>query len=294
MAEDAKKKGLGRGLSALLGGSVESLSEGDGNRNGGPRQLPIASIKPGKFQPRRAFDSERIAELVESIRDKGVLQPILVRRHPTETDFFEIIAGERRWRASQQVPLHEIPAIIRDFTDREALEVALVENLQRQDLSPLEEADGYRRLMDEFDHTQEELSKVLGKSRSHLANMLRLLTLPDPVRDFLDKGDLTAGHARALLSAADPVALANEVITRGLSVRDTEKLVQASDARKPRKKENSSAKDPDTLALERDLTNLLGVRVELRSLGKGGELVFHYGNLEQLDAILHRLSRPAG
>lgn len=297
MSEEVKKKGLGRGLSALLGGSAEEISENAAEAaqrhggGGGPKPLPIASVRPGRFQPRRRFDDERIADLVESIREKGVLQPILVRRHPTEADAYEIIAGERRWRAAQQVPLHEIPAILRDFTDREALEVALVENLQRQDLSPLEEAEGYRRLMEEFNHTQEELSKVLGKSRSHLANTLRLLTLPEPLRDLLDKGELSAGHARALLSAADPIALASEVVAKGLNVRDTEKLAQSSEARKPRRKDPPTAKDPDTAALERDLTNLLGVRVELRSQGKGGELVLHYGNLEQLDGILHRLSR---
>jgi ParB family chromosome partitioning protein len=259
----------------------------------GLRTLPVERLQPGRFQPRRRFDEERISDLVESVRDKGILQPLLVRPLPGQVDRFEIIAGERRWRAAQRARLHEVPVIVTDLSDREALEVALVENLQRQDLTVLEEADGYRRLMEEFSHTQEELAKAVGKSRSHVANMLRLLALPEPVRVLLEQGDLTAGHARALLTCDDPARLAHEVVAKGLNVRQTEKLVseqgkgKSSAGRSPRE----VAKDPDTAALEHDLTEMLGCRVEVRSLGKGGELTIDYGSLEQLDDLLSRLSR---
>ena len=249
-------------------------------------------MKPGKFQPRRQFEEEAIADLVESVREKGILQPILVR--PIDGGF-EIIAGERRWRAAQRAQLHEVPVIIREFSDKEALEVALVENLQRQDLSPLEEADGYRRLVDEFSHTQEELAKAVGKSRSHVANMMRLLALPDPIKAMVEAKQLSAGHARALLTASDPLALAHEVVDKQLNVRQTEKLAAgeakgkggASGGGRP---PASLHKDADTAALERDLAEMLGVKVTLKSLGKGGELTIHYGSLEQLDDILSRLS----
>lgn len=294
VAEDGKKKNLGRGLSALLGGGVDSSE--DAPRGGNARTLPVELLRPGRFQPRRHFDEDAIADLVESVRGRGILQPILVRRHPDGSPTYEIIAGERRWRAAQKVGLHEVPVILKDLTDRDALEIALVENLQRQDLSPLEEADGYRRLMDEFSHTQEDLAKSLGKSRSHVANMMRLLSLPDSVKDRVERGQLSAGHARALLTADDPDALAEEVVAKGLNVRQTEKLAQ--DGKKAagkgggKSRREPEPKDADTAALERDLTNLLGVKVALTTHGKGGELVIHYGTLEQLDDILHRLSRP--
>lgn len=293
MIEEGKqqqRRGLGRGLSALLGDHGE---EGSAEAPKGVKNLPIGDIHPGRFQPRRHFDEERIADLVESVREKGVLQPLLVRRDPEDEASFEIIAGERRWRAAQLAQLHEVPVIIREFSDREALEVALVENLQRQDLSPLEEAEGYRRLLEEFEHTQEDLARAVGKSRSHVANTLRLLALPDPIKILLDDGKLTAGHARALLTAKDSVKLAQHVVAKGLNVRQTEKLVQ-----QPGKKTESSGgnrkpaevKDPDTAALERDLQEILGLKVNIRFFGKGGELAIQYGSLEQLDDILHRLS----
>jgi ParB family chromosome partitioning protein len=282
---EGKRKTLGRGLNALLGERPAAAVAGEAKTS----RLPVEKMRPGKFQPRRAFDEERIADLVESVREKGILQPILVRRHPDDAELFEIIAGERRWRAAQAAQLHEVPVIVRELSDQEALEVALVENLQRQDLSPLEEADGYRRLMDEFTHTQEDLAKAVGKSRSHVANMMRLLALPDAVKAMLDKGELSAGHARALLTAEDPVSLARQVAAKGLNVRQTEKLAQAPRAAKVKAKPGHQP-DADTVALERDLTNLLGVRVSIRFAGKGGELIIHYGNLEQLDDILHRLS----
>ncbi|MBF0393896.1 MAG: ParB/RepB/Spo0J family partition protein [Alphaproteobacteria bacterium] len=284
---------LGRGLSALLGdapdedavATVEAAPRS-------PRSLPVEQLRPGRFQPRRLFDEAAIAELVESVREKGVLQPLLVRPLP-EPDTYEIIAGERRWRAAQMARLHEVPVVVREFDDRETLEVSLVENLQREDLTPLEEAEGYRRLMDEFAHTQEDLGRAVGKSRSHVANMMRLLALPDPVKDMLDRGALSMGHARALLGAADAVGLAAQVATKGLSVRQTERLAREEGA-KPKgaaRPRGVEAKDPDTAALERDLSNLLGLEVSIKFHGKGGELTIHYGNLEQLDDVLHRLSQ---
>ncbi len=297
MNEELKpRRGLGRGLSALLGDhdagedtaavAVEEGAAGDGR--GGVRMLPVERLRPGKFQPRRMFDDAAIHDLVESVREKGVLQPILVRPDPGNPSGFEIIAGERRWRAAQLAQQHEVPVLVKDFDDREAAEVALVENLQRQDLSPLEEAEGYRRLMDEFARTQEDLAKAVGKSRSHVANTMRLLGLPDGVKTMLDGGQITAGHARALLSAADPVKLAQQVVARGLNVRQTEKLVQSP--AKARKDRPAAHKDADTAALERDLAAVLGLKVSIKFSGQGGELVIHYGSLEQLDDILHRLS----
>lgn len=302
MAEE-KKKGLGRGLSALLGDQAASAiqavtSAAAAGPEGaaaikGLRAMPVGQLQPGKYQPRRSFDEDRIADLVESVREKGILQPLLVRPLPGKPGMFEIIAGERRWRAAQGAKLHEVPVIVRDLSDREALEVALVENLQRQDLSPLEEADGYRRLMEDFSHTQEELAKAVGKSRSHVANMIRLLALPDDVKTMLEKGELTAGHARALLTAADPQRLARDVVARALNVRQTEKLVNDEGKAKPSSggRPANGGKDADIAALERDLTNSLGCKVSIRSLGKGGELTISYGSLEQLDDVLARLSR---
>ncbi len=303
MAEE-KKKGLGRGLSALLGDQAASAiaavtSAAAAGPEGaaaikGLRTLAVEHLQPGKFQPRRTFDEDRIADLVESVREKGILQPLLVRPLPGQPGRYEIIAGERRWRAAQGAKLHEVPVIVRDLSDREALEVALVENLQRQDLSPLEEADGYRRLMEDFSHTQEELAKAVGKSRSHVANMIRLLALPDPVKTMLEKGELTAGHARALLTAADPLRLSRDVVARALNVRQTEKLVNDEGKAKPSlggRPAKDAARDPDIAALERDLTNQLGCKVTVRSFGKGGELTIAYGSLEQLDDVLARLSR---
>lgn len=296
MAEE-KRRNLGRGLSALLGDSAVAAAAAvlDGQalsgtaKPAGLRTLPIGELKPGKFQPRRQFDEAAIADLVESVRSKGVLQPILVRPHQGA---YEIIAGERRWRAAQRAQLHEVPVIIREFSDKEALEVALVENLQRQDLTALEEADGYRRLVDEFNHTQEELAKAVGKSRSHVANMMRLLALPESVKTLLEDGRITAGHARALLTSADPAGLARQVVDRALNVRQTEKLAGAGTKPKSAggRPSKASAKDADTAALERDLTEMLGCRVRITPQGKGGELTIEYGSLEQLDDLLSRLS----
>jgi ParB family chromosome partitioning protein len=296
---EEKRRNLGRGLSALLGdigtpAVVDAPVPAESTameRTLGLKSLPVETLRPGRYQPRRRFDEESIEDLVESVREKGVLQPILVRPHPDQTGAFEIIAGERRWRAAQRAQLHEIPAIVRSLTDREALEIALVENLQRQDLSPLEEADGYRRLIDEFSHTQEELAKAVGKSRSHVANMMRLLALPDPVKTMVEQGQLTAGHARALLTARDPVALAREVVDKALNVRQTEKLAGGDGAKgKPgAARAPSVVRDADTVALERDLTESLGMKVTIRAVGGKGDMTITFASLEQLDDLLSRL-----
>jgi ParB family chromosome partitioning protein len=287
MVAELKRKNLGKGLSALLGEASEDYAKLDRVRS--PKAVPIELLRPSPYQPRHLMAEQDLEDLARSVAEKGILQPILVRRHATEPDAFEIIAGERRWRAAQMAQLHEVPVVVKDLSDREALEIALIENLQRQDLSPLEEAEGYRRLMEEFTHTQENLARSVSKSRSHVANMMRLLGLPEPVKKMLDNAELSAGHARALLGAEDAGALARQVVKRGLNVRQTERLVKAARTdgkRRPR----TAEKDTDTLALERDLSNLLGLAVEVKLRAKGGSLILHYRSLDQLDDILHRLS----
>ncbi|EDP62888.1 ParB-like partition protein [alpha proteobacterium BAL199] len=288
---------LGRGLSALLGDEEEDQAQLDRLRQ--TRTLPVERLGPGPFQPRRRFDQEDLAELAESIREQGVLQPILVRRSP-DGENYEIIAGERRWRAAQLAQLHEVPVLVREFDDRTAMEIALVENVQRRDLTALEEADGYHRLIDEYGHSQEDVARAVGKSRSHVANTLRLLNLPDEVRTLLEDGQLTAGHARALLGQDDAVALAREVVTRKLNVRDTERLVQRGRSdqpprppKPPRAASSSQViKDADTLAVERDLREQLGLAVSIdHDPGTGGgSVVVNYTDLEQLDLVIERLS----
>ncbi len=287
----ARRASLGRGLSALFGEATDDYSQLDKVRQS--KQLPIEFVHPGKYQPRRKFDEEAIQGLVESIRDKGILSPLLVRRDPETANSYELIAGERRWRAAQIAGLHEVPVIIRDLSDREALEIALIENIQRQDLTPLEEAEGFRRLMEEFDHTQEDLARAIGKSRSHVANMMRLLALPDPVKGMVQDGSLTAGHARALLTAPDPVALARDVVKRGLNVRQTEDLMRG-DQPKPRKSSPGSApapviKDVNLLTLEEEISARIGLKVAIDPHGQRGTITIHYQTLDQLDDVLHRL-----
>lgn len=290
MADEKKRRPLGRGLSALLGEDGEDMASLEKLRVS--KLAPIGQINPGRYQPRRTIDEEYIKDLAQSIREKGILQPILVRRIKDQADAYEIIAGERRWRAAQQAKLHEIPIIIKDFSDQEALEAALVENLQRQDLSPLEEANGYQRLMKEFTHTQETLAKAVGKSRSHVANMMRLLGLPDAVKEMLDQGKLSAGHARALLNAGDPSGLARQVWEKGLNVRQTEQLVSKKSHLLEAKTEQgyASSTNVDTLALERELTNLLGLKVTIKFKDGKGSIAIQYKTLEQLDGVLNRLS----
>ena len=290
MARDGGKSNLGRGLDALLGDDPGRPGDGADARTA--RKAPIETLQPGRHQPRRHFAEAEIEELAGSIRELGILQPLLVRPMDDPPGGHEIIAGERRWRAAQRAGLHEVPVIERQLTDAEALEIALVENLQREDLSPIDEAQGYKRLADEFGHTQEDLARVLGKSRSHVANMMRLLNLPRGVRSLLDDGKITPGHARALLGARNPANAANAVVRRGLNVRQTERLIQKENA--PAGTATGAAagtpgKDVDTIALERDLTALLGLRVEIRSAGESGSLTVQYDSLEQLDQVIDRL-----
>ena len=282
MSERARRRQLGRGLAALFG-------EAEGEAVAEPamqRRVPIELIRPSAFQPRRRFAEDELDALAQSIREKGILQALLVRPIDGEEPAFELVAGERRWRAAQRVGMHEVPVIVRPLADFEALEIALVENVQREDLAPLEEAEAYSRLMEEFGRTQGAMAEAVGKSRSHVANTLRLLSLPAPVRHRLDQGELSAGHARALLAAADPITLAAEVVRRGLNVRATEKLVQRrSEMRQPKRR----LRDADTVALERELSDRLGLRVTLEPKRRGGSLSLHYASLDQLDQILRLL-----
>ena len=282
MSERTRRRQLGRGLAALFGETEGSLPVDLPPQ----RRIPIELIRPGAFQPRRRFVDAELDALAQSIREKGIIQPLLVRPCAGEEAAFELIAGERRWRAAQRIGMHEVPVIVRPLADSEALEIALVENLQREDLSPLEEADAYRRLMDEFGRTQAALAEAVGKSRSHVANTLRLLSLPAPVRRRLDDGELSAGHARALLAAPDPAALAAEVVRGGLNVRATERLVQRrSEPLRPRPRR----RDADTVALERELAAHLGLRVTVAPRQRGGSLTLHYTSLDQLDRVLRLL-----
>ncbi|MDQ8757035.1 ParB/RepB/Spo0J family partition protein [Sphingosinicella sp. LHD-64] len=290
MSDDLPRKrptGLGRGLSSLLGEVAhEAPVGGSDSPQGNVRMIPIASIEPNPDQPRRIFAEEALAELAGSITARGVIQPIIVRPHGHR---FQIVAGERRWRASQKARLHEIPAIVREFSDEETLEVALVENIQRRDLNAIEEAQAYRRLVDDYGHTQEELGRIVHKSRSHVANLLRLLDLPAKVQVLVGTGQLTMGHARALVSATDPEGLADEVVRRGLSVRETEKLAQSGKPTRQRPLPIKNAQ-ADIAALERQLGDMLGLKVAIRHSPKGGQVILAYSTLDQLDMICQRLS----
>lgn len=278
---------LGRGLAALLGDSPAAPVPGAIIQS-----ISIDTLEPGPFQPRNHMPPVAMAELVESIRARGILQPLLVRRHPGQTDRFQIIAGERRWRAAQQAGLHDVPVLIRDLEDSDAMAAALVENLQRQDLNAIEEAEGYKRLIEEFGLTQEQLGVAVGKSRSHVANSLRLLQLPDSIRAKVQDGTLSAGHARALLAHANPEQAAQMVIDQGLNVRQTEQLVTAKPAAK-RQETNKpvAARDPETEALERDLSEKLGLRVHISFDGRGGSVRIDYKSLDQLDSLIALLNR---
>jgi len=296
MSEDVPNRrrpsGLGRGLSSLLGEVAQEqpvdASGGGGPQRGGVQLIAVSSIEPNLAQPRRVFDEEALAELADSIRARGVIQPIVVRPHDGR---FQIVAGERRWRAAQKARLHEVPAIVRDFDDAETLEIALIENIQRRDLNAIEEAQGYRRLVEDYGHTQEELGKLVHKSRSHVANLLRLLDLPAAVQDLVGAGKLSMGHARALIPAEDPEALAEEVVKRGLSVRETEKLVRGD---RPRQLKlgplEYKGSDADVAALERQLGDMLGLKVTIRHGPGGGAVTLGYSTLDQLDMICQRLS----
>jgi len=290
--DDSKRRHLGRGLAALFGDENEDYANLDKVRES--KTVPIDHVQPNPTQPRRHFDDDSLSDLVASIRQQGVIQPIVVRRIGDAPNTFEIVAGERRWRAAQRARLHEVPVTVKDLTDMESLEIALVENIHREDLSPLEEADGYRRLMEEFGHTQEVLAKALGKSRSHIANMTRLLSLPDEVKRMIEDGSLSAGHARALIGAADPVELAKIVVHKGLNVRQAEKLAQTDKPAAVPERRPAAPKDPNTAALENDLSSLLGMTVEIKQKRDGGTLSIRYQSLEQLDDVLQRLTQSGG
>lgn len=280
---------LGRGLAALIG-DMASLEGARVTEAGGIKRLPVEFIIANRANPRRTFNEEQLEELTNSIREKGVMQPLLVRPS-VDPNVFELIAGERRWRAAQRAGLHDVPVIVRDVDDKEALELAIIENVQRADLNPLEEALGYGQLIEQFDYTQQDLAQVIGKSRSHVANTLRLLRLPEDVQNMVSSGTLTAGHARTLITAEDPATLAKQIVSGGLSVREAEALSQQRDVAGKRKPtEPVVQRDADTVALERRLSDALGLSVSLAHSERGGKLEIRYKTLEQLDGICARLT----
>jgi ParB family chromosome partitioning protein len=282
MADELARRRLGRGLATLIG-DVEAAPP-PVDRAHPPRRLPIASLRPNPRNPRKAYDAAELDDLVVSVREKGVMQPLLVRPVGAE---FEIIAGERRWRAAQKAGLHEVPVVIREVSDREALELAIIENVQRTDLNPLEEAAGYQQLIDEFQYSQAKLGEIIGKSRPHIANTLRLLKFSPLVQDYLRSGKLTAGHARAIATLADPDAAAEKIVAAGLSVREAEALGETAD--KPRKKSARAEKDADTRALEKSISDALGLVIAIAHKPDGGEVRIRYKTLEQLDDVCRRL-----
>lgn len=287
----AVKKHLGRGLSALLG--EETPEPASPPPAAGQRMIAIDRLKPGRFQPRANFDPEQLAQLAQSVRERGILQPILARALPGQ-ETLEIVAGERRWRAAQLASQHEVPVIVRELSDRDALEIALIENVQRQDLNPIEEGQAYRRLLNEFDYSQDDLARHVGKSRPHIANTMRLLELPESVQAMLVEGKLTAGHARALIGHPNAQALAERIVEAGMSVRGAEALAQKKEGkgRKPAQEGAAGAKrkDSNTRALEHDLTAKLGLKVEIDFDGQGGSVTIEYSTLDQLDDLIRKLS----
>jgi ParB family chromosome partitioning protein len=290
MADDAARSRLGRGLASLIGDvGAESQSNERVSRN--QRKVPIEHVRANPRNPRKLFSDAELSELAASIRERGIIQPIVVRARAA--DNFEIIAGERRWRAAQRANLHEVPIVVLDVTDGEALELAIIENVQRSDLNPLEEATGYQSLANEFNHSQDDIAKVVGKSRSHVANTLRLLRLPETVKAYINAGKLSAGHARALINHPDPEAVAREIVEKGLNVRQVEALGQeqavASGKKVGTHARASASKDADTLALEKRLSDALGLVVNIDHRGKGGMLRVRYRTLDQLDEVIRRL-----
>jgi ParB family chromosome partitioning protein len=289
------RKRLGRGLDALLG-PVSAPAEERApatQRETGRRTVPIALIERNPRNPRREFRAEELDELATSLKQHGIVQPLVVRPVPGDEERYEIIAGERRWRAAQRAGLHEVPVTILDVSDREALELAIVENVQRSDLNPIEEARGYEALIEEFGYSQGDLGDIIGKSRVHVTNTLRLLKLPEPVLAMMQSGAISAGHGRALLGAHDPQKLARMVVERKLSVRDTELLAQLPDAPSGSRPERRKSKNPDIIALEKALTDTMGMRVEIKERGEGrGQVVIQYRSLEQLEAICAALQMP--
>jgi ParB family chromosome partitioning protein len=291
-----KPSRLGRGLAALIG---DVGAETPANDRGGAgaaqtpkaaqRKVPIEFIKPNPNNPRKTFSDAELAELASSIGERGIIQPIVVRPAKGASDHFEIIAGERRWRAAQRAKLHEVPIVILEVTDGEALELAIIENVQRTDLNPLEEALGYQTLADQYKHSQDDIASIVGKSRSHVSNTLRLLKLPDAVKAYINEGKITAGHARALIGQPNPEALAHEIVSKGLNVRQIEQVRQDQTGGKKGKASARKRKDPNTVALERSLTDTLGLAVEINHRGRGGSIRIKYKTLDQLDDVTRRL-----
>jgi ParB family transcriptional regulator, chromosome partitioning protein len=294
MAEEARSR-LGRGLASLIGDvGNESSAE---QRPQAQRRIPTAALRPNARNPRHIFPNDELDELATSLRERGIIQPIAVRPIRGVADSYEIIAGERRWRAAQRAGLHEVPVVVIEATDEESLQLAIIENVQRSDLNPLEEAEGYRALIRDFSHSQDDVARMVGKSRSHVANMLRLQTLPDRVRDHLLSGRLSAGHARALVGHHDAERLADEIVANGFNVRQVEEIARQQSTRNGKGSGKSPKKSPDkstdTLALEKQLSNALGLVVSIDHRGEGGVLSIRYRNLEQLDDLTERLSKKA-
>ena len=287
MADEPARRRLGRGLASLIGDmGVETNKNTERSRS--QRRVSIEFLHPNPRNPRRQFAVTELDELAASIKERGIIQPIAVRPAPGASGSFEIIAGERRWRAAQRAGIHDVPVVVLDVSDAEALELAIIENVQREDLNPLEEAAGYQALGAEFKHGQDEIAGIVGKSRSHVANMLRLLKLPEAVQAFIRSGELSAGHARALIGNANAGALAREIVARGLNVRQVEELVRDQVPRKPRA---ARVKDADTAALEKRLGDALGLKVAIDHHGERGAVHIVYRNLDQLDDIVKRLER---
>lgn len=297
MSEKKSKRGLGRGLSALMSDVADAPTAPEDAEKVADKTVPIEKIEPNPDQPRRDFDEDALNDLAASISEKGIIQPLIVRPSPRSEGAYEIVAGERRWRAAQLAKLHAVPVIVREFDDTEVLEVAIIENVQRADLNPVEEAAGYSQLMERFGHTQEKLAQALGKSRSHIANLVRLLSLPSDVQTYLREGKLSAGHARALITSENPSELARQVVKNGLSVRGTEKLAKKSQDNifsygTSERKKAPQQKDADTKALEGDLTANLGMKVSLNHKPghENGSLTIAYDTLDQLDDLCRKLA----
>ncbi len=290
MAEDAARSRLGRGLAALIG---DVGTESSAERPRGQRRVPTSSLRPNARNPRRIFSDTELDELTASLRERGMIQPIVARPVRGAPDAYEIIAGERRWRAAQRAGLHEVPVVIIEATDEESLQLAIIENVQRADLNPLEEAEGYRALVEDYSHTQDDIAKMVGKSRSHVANTLRLLKLPPSIRGYIFKGKLDAGHARMLVGQPNAEKLAEEIVARGLNVRQVEEIARQESGRngKSHSRKRSAAKSADTLALERRLSDALGLVVSIDARGESGVVNIRYRNLEQLDDLAQRLEK---
>jgi ParB family chromosome partitioning protein len=297
MAEETTRPRLGRGLAALIGEVGDEMNVGDRGR--GQRKVPIEFLRPNPRNPRKIFNEAELGELALSIRQRGLIQPIIVRPMPNLPDAFEIVAGERRWRAAQRAELHEVPVVVVDIDDRTSAEYAVIENIQRTDLTPLEEAEGYNLLLGEFKYRHEDLSHLIGKSRVHVTNMLRLLNLPEDIKELLRTKQITAGHARALLMVENPSAVARQAVAKRLTVREIEAIAQDERDREDEwgyvqsKTRTRREKDPDTRALENALQDVLGLAVSIEHKGKGGDVRIRYKTLEQLDGLCRRLKDTA-